>query len=38
MTLRVDAVTHPTLAYDASANFDSDGDSTGTTITVRKPA
>ena len=36
LTLRVDAVTHATLAYDASANTDPDGGSDGTTITVYK--
>ncbi len=30
-------VVHPTLAYDAGANTDPDGDSNGTTITVLKP-
>ncbi|MDP9019444.1 MAG: N-acetylmuramoyl-L-alanine amidase [Actinomycetota bacterium] len=38
LTLRVDAVTHATLGYDAGANSDPDGDSDGTTITVNKPA
>ena len=38
LTLRVDSVTHADLTYDAGANTDPDGDSNGTTITVRKPA
>ncbi len=38
LTLQVDAVTHATLLYDAAGNSDPDGDSTGTTITVKKPA
>jgi hypothetical protein len=33
----VDSITHPTLAYDAAANSDPDGDSTGTTISLVKP-
>ncbi|HEV2068781.1 MAG TPA: hypothetical protein VGR26_03205, partial [Acidimicrobiales bacterium] len=36
LTLRVDALTHATLGYEASANTDPDGDSDGTTITVPK--
>jgi hypothetical protein len=38
LTLRVDAVTHASLTYDAGTNTDPDGDSDGTTITVKKPA
>ena len=38
LTLRVDSATHASLTYDAGANTDPDGDSNGTTITVRKPA
>jgi hypothetical protein len=37
VTLTVEDVTHPTLAYDAAANADPDGDSDGTAITVNKP-
>jgi hypothetical protein len=29
-------ITHATLTYDATANADPDGDSNGTSITVRK--
>lgn len=38
LTFQVDAVAHATLSYEPGANTDSDGDSTGTTITVEKPA
>jgi hypothetical protein len=38
LTLHVDAVSHAQLTYDAGANTDPDGDSTGTAITVTKPA
>jgi hypothetical protein len=32
----VTAVVHPTLAYDPAANGDPDGDSDGTSLTVRR--
>lgn len=38
LTFRVDSVARDPLLYVAAANTDSDGDSTGTTITVKKPA
>ena len=37
MTFTVGGVTDTTLTYDAPANHDPDGDSTGTAITVNKP-
>lgn len=36
VTFTVSTVTHDTLAYDATANHDPDGDSDGTSITVSK--
>jgi uncharacterized repeat protein (TIGR01451 family) len=36
-TFTVVDVTHPTLDYDASSNTDPDGDSDGTSITLRRP-
>ncbi|MBW3626391.1 MAG: N-acetylmuramoyl-L-alanine amidase [Actinobacteria bacterium] len=38
LTFQVDAVTHAALSYEPGANTDPDGDSDGTTITVKKPA
>jgi len=37
ITFRVDDVTHATLTYAAADNYDPDGDSDGTTISVNKP-
>jgi hypothetical protein len=37
LTFRVSDVAHSSFTYDAGANTDSDGDSTGTIITVDKP-
>jgi hypothetical protein len=33
----VDAVSHPAMTYDPSANGDPDGDSDGTSITISQP-
>ncbi len=38
LTFQVEAVAHAALSYEPGANTDPDGDSTGTTITVKKPA
>ena len=37
VTFTVDNVTHATMSYDAEANHDEDGDSTGTVIIVDRP-
>lgn len=37
VSLTVTGATHPPLSYDAGANHDPDGDSTGTSITVLRP-
>jgi PKD repeat protein len=37
VTFMVGPVTHATLTYASAANHDPDGDSTGTSITVRRP-
>ena len=36
VTFQVDTVTHPSYVYEATANTDPDGDSDGTSITVRR--
>lgn len=36
-TLTIANITHASLSYNASANHDPDGDSTGTTIVVNRP-
>jgi hypothetical protein len=36
VTWKVTGITHPSLTYDSAANRDPDGDSNGTTLTLRK--